>query len=72
MEGTRFNRSKDCQDKISYQMAGRRLSAMGFRKVRHEHNSAVVWDQELIRRLTKTYGLEEPVVDFGNDPESAF
>jgi hypothetical protein len=45
--------------RISYQKVGRRLDAMGFSKTRYQNRSAIIWDDEKIKKLAKSYGISE-------------
>ncbi|MCM8797710.1 MAG: substrate-binding domain-containing protein, partial [Candidatus Omnitrophica bacterium] len=55
-----FNEDKSDKYKVTYQRIGRRLSAMGFGKVRTSSGaSAIVWDEEKIERIKDSYGLRE-------------
>jgi DNA primase catalytic core len=56
----RFNEDRSDKYKVTYHRVGRRLSAMGFSKVRTSNGaSAIVWDMEKLERLKGSYGLHE-------------
>lgn len=56
----RFNEDRSDKHKVTYHRIGRRLSAMGFNKVRTNNGaSAIVWDEEKIEKLKGSYGLRE-------------
>jgi len=55
-----FNEGKSENSQVAYQRVGRRLSAMGFKKVRASDGaSAIIWDEESIERMKETYGLRK-------------
>ncbi|MEJ5377081.1 MAG: CHC2 zinc finger domain-containing protein [bacterium] len=55
-----FNEGKPEKSQLTYQRIGRRLSAMGFKKVKASDGaSAIVWDDESIERMKETYGLRK-------------
>lgn len=55
-----FNEDKSDKYKVTYQRIGRRLSAMGFGKVRTNNGaSAIVWDEEKLERIKDSYGLHQ-------------
>jgi len=55
-----FNEGRSDKYKVTYQRIGRRLSAMGFGKVRTGNGaSAIVWDEEKLERMRESYGLRE-------------
>lgn len=55
-----FNEGKSEKNQLSYQRIGRRLSAMGFRKVRtNDGAAAIMWDGQKIERMKETYGLSK-------------
>lgn len=55
-----FNEDRSDKYKVTYQRIGRRLSAMGFGKVRTSNGaSAIVWDEEKLVRIKESYGLSE-------------
>ena len=57
-----FNgRKASLRQRITYQKVGRRLLAMGFKKVRHEHRSAIIWDEKQIEQMIRSYGLEKDI-----------
>lgn len=56
----RFNQGRPEKAKITYQRVGRRLTAMGFKKARGNDGGAVIlWDDDMIARLSGRYGLEQ-------------
>ncbi|MBN1871357.1 MAG: toprim domain-containing protein, partial [Candidatus Omnitrophica bacterium] len=56
----RFNEDRSDKYKVTYHRIGRRLSAMGFEKVRTGSGaSAIVWDEEKLERIKGSYGLGE-------------
>ena len=59
-----LNTGKIDKYQLSYQRIGRRLSAMGFKKVKTvEGSSGIIFDEETIERLKASYGLKEtPVI----------
>lgn len=62
-----LNEGRPDRSRITYQRVGRRLSAMGFKKVRASDGAfAIIWDGENIARMKETYGLcktsETPVL----------
>ncbi len=55
-----LNKDKSDRYMISYQRVGRKLTALGFEKVKTGTGaSAIVWDTELLKRIKDAYGLEE-------------
>ena len=55
-----LNKDKSDRYVISYQRVGRKLTALGFDKVKTGTGaSAIIWDTELLKRLKDSYGLEE-------------
>jgi DNA primase catalytic core len=55
-----FNEDRSDKYKVTYQRIGRRLSAMGFGKVRTSNGaSAIVWDEEKLERVKDSYGLSK-------------
>lgn len=55
-----FNGDQPERNRITYQMVGRRLSAMGFKKTRMaDGSSAIIWDEEKIERMRESYGLQK-------------
>lgn len=55
-----FNEDRSDKYKVTYQRIGRRLSAMGFGKVRTSNGaSAIVWDEEKLERIKDSYGLSK-------------
>jgi DNA primase catalytic core len=55
-----FNEDRSDKYKVTYQRIGRRLSAMGFSKVRTSNGaSAIVWDEEKLERIKDSYGLSK-------------
>ena len=55
-----LNKDKSERYEISYQRVGRKLTALGFEKVKTGTGaSAIVWDMELLKRIKDAYGLEE-------------
>jgi hypothetical protein len=55
-----FNEDRSDKYKVTYQRIGRRLSAMGFSKVRTSNGaSAIVWDAEKLERIKDSYGLSK-------------
>lgn len=55
-----FNAERSDRYKVTYHRIGRRLSAMGFTKVRTSNGaSAIVWDEEKIERIKDSYGLHQ-------------
>jgi len=55
-----FNEDRSDKYKVTYQRIGRRLSAMGFGKVRTSNGaSAIVWDAEKLERIKDSYGLSK-------------
>lgn len=54
------NKDKPEREKLSYQKMGHITKAMGFMKGSDSHgNAAIMWDEELIRRLSMEYGLKK-------------
>ena len=45
--------------KITPPRVGKRLSAMGFAKGKVGKSRAVIWDDDLVQRLERSYGLSE-------------
>lgn len=55
-----LNEGKPERRQVTYQRVGRRLSAMGFSKVKaSDGGSAILWDEESIERMKETYGLQK-------------
>jgi hypothetical protein len=54
-----LNQGKSEQCQLTYHRIGRILSAMGFAKGKVGNNSAILWDQENIKRLEGIYGLQQ-------------
>jgi hypothetical protein len=55
-----FNEDRPERNRITYQMVGRRLSAMEFKKTRMaDGGSAIIWDEEKIERMRESYGLQK-------------
>jgi hypothetical protein len=54
-----FNQGKSKEGHLTYQRIGRFLSNMGFRKVRVGNNFAILWDQEDMERMVRTYELPQ-------------
>lgn len=54
-----LNRNKDVRSRRDRAWVGRKLSALGFQKVRSGENgsTAILWDEELIEHLSADYGL---------------
>lgn len=52
-------KGKSEQTQLTYQRIDRILSAMGFNKAKAGNNSAILWDQENIKRLAEIYGLRQ-------------
>ncbi len=61
----KFNEGRSEKEKVNSRTIGRRLKAMGFKKVRMGDGSmAITWDNILIDRLRETYGMK-------NTPETS-
>lgn len=57
----RLNKDNLYHDNLTYQFIGRRLGAMGFKKVSIGNGcSAILWDEKLIKKLMNKYGVEKP------------
>jgi len=58
-----FNNGKSERSQVTYQLIGRRLSAMGFKKAKTGAGaSAILWEDEKIGRMKETYGLSKTSV----------
>ena len=56
-----FNQGKSKESKLTYHRMGRRLSAMGFTKVRTSKGSfAILWDDERLTHLAEKYNQASP------------
>ena len=54
----KYNRDRNERSQISYQLAGRRLKALGFRKVRlNDGASAIYWDADKAKHLAQEFGI---------------
>ncbi|MBU2540928.1 MAG: toprim domain-containing protein [Candidatus Omnitrophica bacterium] len=70
-----FNEDRSDKYKVTYQRIGRRLSAMGFSKVRTSNGaSAIVWDEEKLERIKDSYGLSKTseIPDTSDTPKDPY